>query len=133
MINGNSKKGFTLIELVLVIITLGLIAVSALPVFLKYSTQVEHVIRDASLSAVRSGILYKKSANGASFSLTELDNLPDSAVCSEKALCFSSVLPLGVSYDSWTKVNSTTYTFNDGSNLFTYKYNSSDGAFALSK
>lgn len=58
-----NRKGFTLIELILVIAILGILAVSALPKFLDLSTDANEAARDGVVGAVRSGIaLYR--ANG---------------------------------------------------------------------
>ena len=55
-----NRRGFTLIELILVIAILGILAISALPKFLNLATEAEQASRDGVVGAVRSGIaLYR--------------------------------------------------------------------------
>lgn len=130
------KKGFTLIELVLVITILGILAVSALPQFINVSTQAEQASMAGVVGAVRSGVaLFRANdlvANGAPGNyptLAQMDALAVGAQCSAAAPCFTGVLSNGVTDNNWTKTAAGVYTFNDGTNNFAYTYTPGTGAF----
>ncbi|MBI4211155.1 MAG: prepilin-type N-terminal cleavage/methylation domain-containing protein [Deltaproteobacteria bacterium] len=125
------SKGFTLIELVLVIAILGILAVTALPKFMDLSTEAKQSSRDGVIGAVRSGIaLYRANdmvTNGGTGSYpASLDANADASAC---ATCFSTILANGISDSSWTRTNATTYTYNDGTTTTTYTYSSANGTF----
>lgn len=127
-----NKKGFTLIELVLVIAILGILAVTALPRFLDLSTQAEQASRDGVLGAVRAGIaLFRAndmvSSGGAGSYPPTLDSNADNTAC---ATCFSNILSNPINDASWTRVTATQYSFNDGVNApFVYNYSTTAGTF----
>lgn len=130
------KKGFTLIELVLVITILGILAVSALPNFINLSTQTEQASRDGVIGAVNAGIALHRSNNlvtsgSPGIYPQVLDTVAAGTACSSATPCFAGVLMQGVSEGNWTKMNDTTYVFNDGANSFTYNYDAATGKFSL--
>jgi len=125
-----NRKGFTLIELILVFTILGLIAISVLPRFLNLATDAGQSARDGLVGAVRSGIaLYRANdlASGAAGSYPSfLDTNPPATSCIS---CFDFVLANGVSDSKWFKNTQSSYTYNDGTNTTTYTYNVTDGTF----
>ncbi len=127
-----NRKGFTLIELILVIAILGILAVSALPKFLDLSTKAEQASRDGVVGAVRSGIaLYRANemvtvGGGGSYP-SQLDDSADANACSGN--CFNTILANGINDSSWTRTSSSAYTFNDGANVTSYTYDSATGTF----
>jgi MSHA pilin protein MshA len=52
----NSEKGFTLIELVMVIVILGILAATAIPKFVDLSTSAENSVRDGVTGALQGTI-----------------------------------------------------------------------------
>lgn len=139
-----NKKGFTLIELVLVIAILGILAISALPRFLNLAQDAEHSSRDGVVGAVRAGLaLYRANdmvTNGGDGSYpAELScdptncvaatTLADAATCDTAPNCFGNVLQTPVDDASWTRTNATTYVFNDGEADTTFTYDSTAGTF----
>ncbi len=129
-----NSKGFTLIELVLVITILGILAVSALPNFINVATNAEQSSRDGVTGAVRAGIALAKAndmvQNGPpGVYPAALDAVADGTTCGPAAPCFSTVVTNGITDASWSKTNGTTYVFNDGSANYTYTYNPATGAF----
>ncbi len=126
-----NRKGFTLIELILVIAILGILAVSALPKFLKLSTQAKGAARDGVIGAVRSGIaLYRANdmvTNGGSGNYPgTLDAAGNQIPCTA---CYSAVLTTAVNDTSWSKTGATAYSYNDGSAVTTSTYNTTNGTF----
>lgn len=128
------KKGFTLIELILVITILGILAVSALPRFINVSTQAEQASRDGVVGAVRAGIALARAEglaagnSGATYPAA-LDAVAAGATCVAATPCFGTVLTAGVVDPSWSKPTATTYAFNDGTTTFVYTYTVANGTF----
>ncbi len=121
-----NRKGFTLVELVLVIAILGILAVSALPKFIDLSGDAEQAATDGVVGAVRSGIaLYRANdmvQNGGAGSYpTSLDANADAAC----ATCFDTVLAQGISDSDWSKAGNV-YT---APTEIDYTYNATNGTF----
>lgn len=126
-----NRKGFTLIELILVIAILGILAVAALPRFLNISQNARQASRDGVVGAVRSGIaLYRANnmvtAGGAGTYPTTLDSNSDASACTA---CFDTILSQAVNDASWRRVNGTSYQYWDGTTNTTYTYNVTNGTF----
>lgn len=130
-----NRKGFTLVELVLVIAILGILAVAALPQFINVTTQARQASRDGVVGAVRSGIiLYRANdlvVNGApGIWPATLDSAAASSTAGAANLFFGTVLTQGVGDANWSKGGGTSiYVYNDGTTAFTYTYSSANGTF----
>lgn len=128
------RRGFTMIELVLVITILGILAVSALPNFIDVATKARQASRDGVSGAVRAGIaLYRADdlvRNGPpGIYPAALDAVANGAACAPGAACFSTVVTNGITDGRWSKTNGTTYVYNDGTSSFTYTYSTANGSF----
>lgn len=125
-----NRKGFTLIELVLVIAILGILAISALPRFLNLAGEAENASMEGVVGAVRAGIaLYRANdmvANGGTGNFPATLDGEANAAC---ASCFDTVLANGVNDASWTRAADTSYTFNDGTAVTTFTYTPATGTF----
>ncbi len=120
------RRGFTFIELVLLIAVVGILAVVALPKFLNLSGDADEAAREGVASAVRSGIaLYRANdvaTRGGAGSYPQ--SLERGSEC-----CFTAVLTSPVGADEgWKKLGRSAYRHvpTDAS----YTYNPDDGTFA---
>ncbi len=116
-----NRKGFTLIELILVIAILGILAVSALPKFITLSDDAHRSAREGVVGAVRSGIALVRANNlakgGSGTIPTSLE--------STDGCCFGAVLTNPA--EGWSTTDNVTYTHTGTSS--TYNYNTTNGTF----
>lgn len=135
MINLRKAKGFTMIELVLVISILGILAIAALPQFINVATQARQAQRDGVVGAVRAGIaLFRANdlvvTGPPGVYPATLDAAAAGSTAGPANLFFNNVLSQGVATNSWTKGAATTvYNFSDGTSTFVYTYVPATGAF----
>lgn len=116
------KNGFTLVELVMVIVILGILAIVAIPKFFSLQDDAQEAAEKGVVGAVRSGISNYFAANKGVWP-TALDSASNAA-CSSSNVCFSTVLNSGITSD-WTKSGSNTYTGPSSS----YTYYPATGEF----
>ncbi len=132
------SKGFTMIELILVITVLGILAVMALPSFFDISGQAAASSRDGVIGGVRGGInMFRANAlttNTTPLVPADLDAIASyPTTCSSTAPCFGSVLQDPVLEGRWVKSAALTYTWAPtvgGTATTTCTYNATTGAFA---
>ena len=131
----NNQKGFTLIELVLVITILGILAVAALPSFIDVSTEAAEAARDGVAGAVAEGVmLYRANDlvdNGPPGSFPSAAQLsPNDGAASNANPIFTGVIQGGVADDSWTADNANSeYSYSNGSVSTTFDYDAAAGTF----
>jgi MSHA pilin protein MshA len=84
-----SKKGFTLVELVIIIVVLGIIAAVAVPKYLDITTEAKEASCKASLGALRSGISIwyaREAARGNTPTYPPIDSLRTVNVVMDRAI-----------------------------------------------
>ncbi|MDD5356298.1 MAG: prepilin-type N-terminal cleavage/methylation domain-containing protein [Candidatus Omnitrophica bacterium] len=117
------RKGFTLIELIMIIVILGILAAVAVPKYFDLQTSAKEAAEKGVVGGVRAGI-YTYFAQNKAYPST-LD-AATTAACSPTNVCFDTILQQGGVTSDWTKASSTTYTGPAGN---TYTYTSSTGDF----
>lgn len=121
----DKKEGFTLIELIMVIVILGILAAVAVPKYFDLQASAKDASEKGTLGGVRSGIQnYFANASPHAFPAT-LDSAANGA-CSATNVCFDNVLGQGAVRSDWTKATATTYTGPTGT---TYTYTAATGTF----
>ena len=123
----NREKGFTLIELIVVIAVLAILAGVAVPKFISITGDAKVAADKADAGAVRTGILLKAASDAGAAKASAL-TYPTTLDAS--GTIFANVLELSSAKDlvdrGWASSAADTYTSPGGS---TYKYTSSTGEF----
>ena len=129
-----NQKGFTLIELILVIAILGILAVAVAPQVGNIMANSQTRSRDGTVgmiqSAINNSFSNALSQNGVGQYPAALDGVANGTQCDANgATCFGGVLQQPVVSADWTKTNATTYTHNPTSTNVVYT--PATGVFAV--
>jgi len=117
------KKGFTLIELIMIIVILGILAAVAIPKYFDLQVSAKTAAEKGVVGGVRAGI-YSYFANNKAYPAT-LDSA-SIAACAAANICFDTVLQQGGVTSDWTKASATSYTGPAGT---TFTYTAATGDF----
>ena len=116
------RKGFTLIELVMIIAIIGILAAVAIPRFIDLTNQAEQAAEEGVVGAVRSGIYTSYAQNRAFPAALDAAAAGD---CTAANPCFDVVLEQPIE-DDWVRGAGSTYTGPTGT---VYTYTALDGSF----
>ena len=119
----DKRSGFTLIELVMIIVILGILAAVAIPKYVDMQSDAQTAAEKGVIGGIRSGIMTYYADNKSWPSA--LDSA-STAVCDSSNACFGNVLSQPIDDESWTKSGTDTYEGPAGNS---YTYDSSDGTF----
>ena len=119
----NEKRGFTLIELVMIIVILGILAAVAVPKFFDLSTDAKSAAEKGVVGGVRAGISTYFAKNKAFPASLDAASVADCTVANP---CFDTVLSQGGITDDWEKTAASEYTGPAGG---IYTYTSGTGEF----
>ena len=123
-----NRKGFTLIELIMVIVLLGLLAIVAIPKYYDLQADAKLAADKGVVGGVRGGIytyFAKNKAYPASLDIAAAV----SGACNAAKPCFDNVLDQGGIQQDWSKVTATTYTGASGAGIGTCTYTAATGSF----
>ena len=126
------NQGFTLIELIMVIVILGILAVVAIPRFTNLSINANASAEQGVVGGVRAGIATLHANNVANNVVPNYPATLDAAAlaaCTTANPCFGTVLAQGGVTAGWTKTGALTYTGPDTVAALTYTYVPATGAF----
>jgi len=118
------RKGFTLTELLMIMIILAIVASTAIPHYYNLVDEAESAAEDGVTAGVRAGISTYFATNKAFPSALDTAAI---SVCSSTNVCFDTILGQGAITDYWEKTAANQYLGPTGSR--TYSYTSASGSF----
>jgi len=128
------NHGFTLLELILAIVLMGILAISGLPHFFNIAHDAKEKTRESTVLAIRQGIEHYHvgdlidQGTGVGRFPAALDDAPDGVTACDP--CFTEVIEGGLVSPLWYKGSDTVYIYNDNENpAITYTYDPTTGTF----
>jgi prepilin-type N-terminal cleavage/methylation domain-containing protein len=123
------RDAFTIVELVMVIVIIGLLAAVVIPKYGDIRTEAQDAAEEGTVAAVRTGIKLAHMTNLAQGSDTYPAALDAAAVGagSEANQLFTNVLEDGIADANWNKNDATTYEYVPTGG--TYVYDNANGTF----
>ena len=120
----SSQSGFTLIELIMVIVILAILGAVAIPKYVDLSSDAKSANESGVVAGVRAGLttFFVDPARGNRTSYpASLDVAAATGLCTTAKPCFDVVLSQGGITDQWEKLTATTYRSPvNGTNIWTY-------------
>jgi prepilin-type N-terminal cleavage/methylation domain-containing protein len=118
-----NQQGFTLIELVMIIVILGILAAVAVPQYFNLTGDAQTSSERGVVGGVRAGIQTYFAQNRAFPAALDAATV---AACTGANPCFTNVLSQGGITADWTKASATTYS---GPTATVYTYTAGTGNF----
>ena len=118
-----TQSGFTLIELIMVIVILAILGAVAIPKYVDLSADAKSANESGVAAGIRAGLTtyFVDPARGNRTSYPATLDSAGNAACTTANICFDTVLAQGGITDQWTKLSGTTYRSPvNGSNIWTY-------------
>ena len=127
-----NQKGFTLIELVMVIVILAILGAVAIPQYVNLQDEARIASETGVAGGVRAGLLTyfidPARGNRVSYPLS-LDSIPINTPCTALAPCFTNVLVQGGISDQWQKLATVNTYRSSVNNTNVWTYISASGSF----
>lgn len=129
----NNQKGFTLIELIMVITILGILAVAAAPSFIDLTSNAAAATVNGIAASVQDGVNMTYAQNAANGNAQfPTDAQLDSNAVGACTTCFDGVLQQPINDSRWSKGDANTWTYSNAGTTMTCNYVAGTGVFSCS-